>query len=537
MFSLRIEAAGKTTETVWEGAEATLGADVGTTVRREDAGWAPVEAWVWHAGTSLVLVRGDGSVPATLRVGDSIEVGGARVTLTGLLPLLEGEVAGPPARLEAAALPTPAASAVVAPGAPTKVRRPRVFATSRGFDDELVGSLKRAPWLVLSAAVHALVWFVLMLAMPTTAPPPPRPLPRVATIATSAIVDAPVSHPVPLEAPDPFPEPPAAPEIEDVAPERSGGEPALPPPAPELEDPEPMQPPPPTLGTSRSLVSMRVRRAPKPPTETVAGVDVVNYDVERADEHNRRAAAVVLDGVRRGGGSLAKVLKGLRSEDILVVKGTFDEMEKTLDVLSLPYTLRHPYDLEEGYDFARHRAVFWNCGEFPTRLTRAAVAADVRRFVKDGGYLFTTDWMVSNLLIDAFPGMLATSGREHPLPESVLDVQPAGGVERHPLLDGVFLPGSQAKWWLEGSTHDLEIKSPRVETLIESPSLSSSFQRGTAVAVTFTHGRGRVLHLLGHYYQKQGSLAGTIAAQRIALNFIRLRFSRDDVDVAVKEPR
>jgi hypothetical protein len=47
------------------------------------------------------------------------------------------------------------------------------------------------------------------------------------------------------------------------------------------------------------------------------------------------------------------------------------------------------------------------------------------------------------------------------------------------------------------------------------------------VAATFHYGRGRVLHAVGHYYQEAGNLAGTIAAHRLALNFVLMRLAQD----------
>jgi hypothetical protein len=525
MIHVRVEAGGKTTEARWSGAEATLGAEPGSTVRREDAGWSPLEAWAWHGGTSLVLVRGDGTSPSTLRVGDSADVGGARVTLVGLLPLIEGERAPAPAEPPVATVPDAKASAAKA----------RAF-SNPAFGAELVASLRRAPWFVLSAAIHIAAFLLVTLLLPAPEPLPPE-VPRVALLESAVGIDEPVDSSSPVDADEPTPEPPAMPE-EEPTPLLHPDDDELPPPAPipeTLEPPDLMEAPPPLFGTSEAA-SAKVSRPPRPPTPVdppTAGLDVVNHDPAMAGEQNRRAAAIVLDGVRRGDGVLAKVLKGLKPHDVLVVRGTFDEMEKTLESLNLPYTLRTPQDLDEEYDYGRHRLMFWNCGEFPTRATRGAIAPKVRAFVKSGGYLFTTDWMISNLLVDAFPGVLRTSGRERPLPETILDVRPTQGHERHPLLAGVFLPGTQAKWWIEGSSHDVQVLDDRVETLIESPMLATeSFgERSPAVAVTFSHGRGRVLHLLGHYYQKEGSLAGTIAAQRIALNFVRLRLARDDEDL------
>ena len=66
----------------------------------------------------------------------------------------------------------------------------------------------------------------------------------------------------------------------------------------------------------------------------------------------------------------------------------------------------------------------------------------------------------------------------------------------------------------------LDLKHPKsVEILIESKELEMRHGSGI-VAVTFPHGRGRVVHVLGHFFQKEGNLRGTVAMQRILLNFL-----------------
>ena len=63
------------------------------------------------------------------------------------------------------------------------------------------------------------------------------------------------------------------------------------------------------------------------------------------------------------------------------------------------------------------------------------------------------------------------------------------------------------------------LKKGSVDVLLESDDL---MQRDGAspVAVTFRFGEGRVLHLLGHFYQKEGNLRGTFSTQRLIANFL-----------------
>ena len=90
----------------------------------------------------------------------------------------------------------------------------------------------------------------------------------------------------------------------------------------------------------------------------------------------------------------------------------------------------------------------------------------------------------------------------------------------HPLLRGLPGDGEKSRWWLEDSSLLIDVVDPRaVEVLIESDDLE--IRHGSrAVAVTFRHGEGRVVHVLGHFFQKEGNLRGTVAMQRILLNFL-----------------
>src|SRR5262249_51748510 len=160
----------------------------------------------------------------------------------------------------------------------------------------------------------------------------------------------------------------------------------------------------------------RPRGTPAPPS--APGDDWVNEDADRSLEVNEKAAARVRDAVTKGGGSLGSALKGIKREDILVVRGTFDKMEVVLETLKIPYTLVSPLEVAHGYDFTKHRLVFWNCTDpgisFPPRYVQGLLAS-LREFVRGGGFLFTSDWSVSYLLARAFPGYLETGGPTHPL--------------------------------------------------------------------------------------------------------------------------
>jgi hypothetical protein len=93
----------------------------------------------------------------------------------------------------------------------------------------------------------------------------------------------------------------------------------------------------------------------------------------------------------------------------------------------------------------------------------------------------------------------------------------------------VFEERPEITWWLENSSFDVQVPDrSKVEVLVEAPSLAKPpHERQPWVAATFSVGRGRVLHVMGHYFQQKGTVSGAAGAHRIALNFVRMRLERD----------
>jgi hypothetical protein len=288
------------------------------------------------------------------------------------------------------------------------------------------------------------------------------------------------------------------------------------------------QAPPPLVGPSAQALRARVSPKAAAPPEKPSVPE--GLDEEQAYLLNRQAAAKVREQLARGGGAFGRLLRGLRDAHILVVRGAYDHMELVLEELGIPFTLASPFALAQGHDWSAHKAVFWNCGLTTLQpAERQRVAADVREFVRNGGYLFTTDWALEDIVMPAFPRLLDTTHRRVTLPELVLDVRPAAAAAGNPLLDGVLEGDAPMRWWLERSAHDVRVLDPsRVTVLLEAPELAAPrWDRGSAIAVTFQEGRGRVLHLVGHHYQQKANLAGAVGVQRLPLNFLRMRLEAD----------
>jgi hypothetical protein len=248
------------------------------------------------------------------------------------------------------------------------------------------------------------------------------------------------------------------------------------------------------------------------------------------DEATLEAARFVRASLGLGRGSRGDPLAVLDKNDILVVTGSFDNIGRVLGALRLPFTPITPLSMtfKDSPSIEGYKVIFYNCGESPPRERLSTIARRLRKFVEKGGYLFTTDWSVGTILMAAFPGYLTTSGPMAPLPETLIRIGPASGKETHSLLKGVFHRGVQGLWWLEQASYDVKIVDTRnVEPLIVSDDLTDLHGRSPDVAVTFRYGKGRVLHVMGHYYQEEGNLAGTISTQRLALNFVVERLLQD----------
>jgi hypothetical protein len=413
-----------------------------------------------------------------------------------------------------------------------------VWETER-FEDELLAALARSPWWAASAAVHALLFVVLSILL--IEPPKPRPQePRHGAVLVDAdLPDALAGGNEAESLPTVEPDVARAPEVEEeTAPDLAPWtdlDPLEPSPTPRTAEAPPTRDdaaPPPVVALGPSVIALRSGRttpspAPKPPA---GSQEPVNLDPDRAHEVNREAAARLRGALRKDGGPLGKALKGLKREDIVVVRGSFDHMEAVVEELRLPYSMITPAQAAEDYDWPRHKVVFWNCGELvvPPRL-RQRLHTALREFVRGGGYLFTTDWAIHTVLVPSFPGTLATDGGARPIQELVLSVRAAKGAENHALLDGVFDEGPEITWWLENSSFDVQVPDrTKVDVLVEAPSLGQPpHDRSPCVAATFSFGRGRVLHVMGHYFQQKGTVSGAAGAHRIALNFVRMRLERD----------
>ena len=128
----------------------------------------------------------------------------------------------------------------------------------------------------------------------------------------------------------------------------------------------------------------------------------------------------------------------------------------------------------------------------------------------------TSDWSACPYLTEGFPDRVTAVDRRNVRQrDTTIAVHPDCS---DPLLAGVFPIRGDSLWWLEEASQMLHI-SRDVDLLVSSDDLQQRF--GTNVVVfRFKYGRGRVFHLLGHFYQKDGNRRGLVAMHRLINNLI-----------------
>ena len=184
-------------------------------------------------------------------------------------------------------------------------------------------------------------------------------------------------------------------------------------------------------------------------------------------------------------------LESLRQEEVLVAPGKYDRMQEVLDLLDIPYTQGVP-DLK-----ARRLAklMLVNC---PGNVLEGHIAA-VKRWVRLGGYLVTTDWAVRPLH-SMFPNYIRWTGESTDDTTVELD-------SRDEAADSLTDEPETAErpvWWLEGSSYPFQVTED-VKILLTSQELKRRYG-SSLVAVSWNYGQGKVFHMISHLYLQRTDL-------------------------------
>ena len=117
-------------------------------------------------------------------------------------------------------------------------------------------------------------------------------------------------------------------------------------------------------------------------------------------------------------------------------------------------------------------------------------------FVENGGFLFTTDWTLKYVIEPGFPGYIEYNNR--PTKDEVVRVEIL--TEDDPFLQSLIGPNDDPQWWLESSSYPINIVNKKeVDILIKSTEIEKKYGE-SAVFVTFDYGKGKVYHMISHFY-------------------------------------
>jgi hypothetical protein len=181
--------------------------------------------------------------------------------------------------------------------------------------------------------------------------------------------------------------------------------------------------------------------------------------------------------------------------NVVVVRGSADHMEQVLTQAKVKFVAVDPEELPELALNAK-QVLMVNCTGDMSEQARERV----RRFVAAGGFLYTTDHAVKELIEPLFPNTIAYAGTTQ---EQVFPVKVKGTDEDRGLLNSL---GGNAKemWQTAGGGYTFKILDPkRVTVLMESPQIAKAFGSGL-VAARFRYEDGQVIHVTGHFFTQPG---------------------------------
>ena len=192
-----------------------------------------------------------------------------------------------------------------------------------------------------------------------------------------------------------------------------------------------------------------------------------------------------------------EILRKVDDSSIIIVAGVYDKIELVLDLINVPYVLIQPSDFNQ-IRLRPEQILIINCpGEITQGLNK------IETFVRQGGFLFTTDWALLNILEKIFPKLVRYNQR--PTGDDCVSVEVVD--KSNKFLEGLFQGGADPIWWLESSSYPIEILDhEKVKVLVTSREMKEKYGEAPIV-ITFEYGNGgTVLHMTSHYYLQRSEL-------------------------------
>jgi len=191
------------------------------------------------------------------------------------------------------------------------------------------------------------------------------------------------------------------------------------------------------------------------------------------------------------------ILRKVKESSIIIVAGSYDKIELVLELIKVPYILIQPHEVSQ-IELRSDQILIINC---PGNVYDDALGK-IKEFVKSGGFLFTTDWALLNILEKIFPHYLKYNQR--PTADDCVKVEVLD--KSNKFLEGLFDENADPIWWLESSSYPIQILDrTRVKLLIVSKEMQEKYGEAPIV-ITFDYGDGTVLHMTSHYYLQRAEL-------------------------------
>jgi hypothetical protein len=182
-----------------------------------------------------------------------------------------------------------------------------------------------------------------------------------------------------------------------------------------------------------------------------------------------------------------EILDNITPNNVAVYSGSYDRVEDILKCLGLPMTMNPDANQLEA------KIVFANCSNSYSETLVKQLPA----LVQNGTWLVSSDWALGKLLEPAFPHTVRWNKRS--TGDEVISVE----ASLHSLWSEVVVLGADPQWWLESSSHPIEIADAnKVRIEAASHDLLARHQ-APIVAVSFDWGKGQVFHVISHFWCKR----------------------------------
>lgn len=189
--------------------------------------------------------------------------------------------------------------------------------------------------------------------------------------------------------------------------------------------------------------------------------------------------------------SAAKEWDAVRENEVIVTRGSYDYIERVFSQMDMPHKVVDTM-VFDAFGPSSEQIVFWNC---PGAVSEDGVR-NLVRFVEQGGFLFTTDWALKHVIETGFPGTLRFNGK--PTGDEVVRVEIDAGED--PFLRSLISEQDDPQWWIEGSSYPIEVlDKDKVEVLVRSKEVKEKYGE-SPVFTSFNYGKGKVYHMISHFY-------------------------------------